>query len=87
MHFLGIGTQAVVSGGDKMVKVLKEDGGEVRRLPDTDAYMHASDVTPDGRLAVAGGFDGILRVWDVNAGKLLQKFIAPMENSEIAAKR
>ena len=87
VHFLGIGKQAVVSSGDKMVKVVKEDGGEVRRLPDTDAYMHASDVTPDGRLAVAGGFDGILRVWDVNAGKLLKKFIAPMENSEIAAKR
>ena len=70
-----------------MVKVVKEDGGEVRRLPDTDAYMHASDVTPDGRLAVAGGFDGILRVWDVNEGKLLQKFIAPIEKSEIAVKR
>ncbi|GIT05155.1 MAG: hypothetical protein CM1200mP29_05660 [Verrucomicrobiota bacterium] len=45
MHFLGIGTQAVVSAGDNVVKVVKEDGGEVRRLPDTGAYMHTSDVT------------------------------------------
>jgi WD40 repeat protein len=74
VHFLGIGTQAVVSAGDHVVKVVKEDGGEVRRLPDTSAYMHTSDVTPDGRLAVGGGFDGILRLWNVNTGKLIHKF-------------
>ncbi|MEE2947862.1 MAG: c-type cytochrome domain-containing protein [Verrucomicrobiota bacterium] len=85
VHFLGIGTQAVVSAGDNVVKIVKEDGGEVRRLPDTGAYMHASDVTPDGRLAVAGGFDGILRVWDVNAGKLLHKFTPPKPSPKVAA--
>ncbi len=85
VHFLGIGTQAVVSAGDNVVKVVKEDGGEVRRLPDTGAYMHASDVTPDGRLAVAGGFDGILRVWDVNVGKLLHKFTPPKTSPKVAA--
>ena len=60
MHFLGIGTQAVVSAGDNVVKVVKEDGGEFGdclRL----TFMHSSDVTPDGKFAVAGGFDGVLR--------------------------
>ncbi|MBC8245153.1 MAG: hypothetical protein H8E20_12230 [Verrucomicrobia bacterium] len=87
VHFLGNGTQAVVSAGDNVVKVVKEDGGEVRRLPDTGAYIHTSDVTPDGKLAVGGGFDGILRLWDVNTGKLLHKFTPPKENTEIAAKK
>ncbi len=88
VHFLGIGTQAVVSAGDNVVKVVKEDGGEVRRLPDTSAFMHTSDVTPDGKLAVAGGFDGILRFWDVNTGKLLHKFTPPKkEATKVAARK
>ena len=87
MHFLGIGTQAVVSAGDNVVKVVKEDGGEVRRLPDTGTYMHTSDVTPDGKLAVGGGFDGILRFWDVNTGKLLHKFTPPKEEATKVAAR
>ena len=86
VHFLGNGTQAVVSAGDNVVKVVKEDGGEVRRLPDTGAYIHTSDVTPDGKLAVGGGFDGILRLWDVNTGKLLHKFTpANREANKVAA--
>ena len=86
VHFLGIGTQAVVSAGDNVVKVVKEDGGEVRRLPDTGAYMHTSDVTPDGKLAVGGGFDGILRVWELKTGKLLHKFIPLEESTKVVAK-
>ena len=87
VHFLGIGTQALVSAGDNVVKVVKEDGGEVRRLPDTGAFMHTSDVTPDGKLAVGGGFDGVLRVWEVNTGKLLQKFTSPPESTKVAARK
>ena len=87
VHFLGIGTQAVVSAGDHVVKVVKEDGGEVRRLPDTGAYMHTCDVTADGKLAVGGGFDGVLRLWDVNTGKLLHKFTPPKEEATKVAAR
>ena len=51
-----------------------EVGGDVRRLPDTGTFMHASDVTPDGRLAVAGGVQ-----WKVNADQqdLVQKRVSP----------
>ena len=87
VHFLGIGTQAVVSAGDNVVKVVKEDGGEVRRLPETPTFMHSSDVTPDGKFAVAGGFDGVLRIWDVNAGKLLHSFAPEKESTKVAAKK
>jgi WD40 repeat protein len=59
----------------------------VRRLPGTNAFMHTSDVTPDGKLAVAGGFDGILRFWDVNTGKLLHKFTPPKEDATKVAAR
>ncbi len=87
VHFLGIGTQVVVSAGDHVVKVVKADGNDVRRLPDTGTFMHTSDVTPDGELATAGGFDGILRVWEVNTGKLLHKFTPSTESTKVAVKK
>ena len=86
VHFLGIGTQLLLSGGDNVVKIVKEDGGEVRKLPQTASYMHSSDVTPDGKLAVAGGFDGVLRVWDVNSGKILHQFKPSDSTGNIANK-
>ena len=76
-----------MSAGDNVVKVVKEDGDEVRRLPETTTYMHTSDVTPDGKYVVAGGFDGILRIWDVNAGKLLYKFSPPEESTDVALQK
>jgi len=87
VHFLGIGAQAIVSAGDNVVKIVKEDGGEVKRLPDTPTFMHSSDVTPDGKIAVAGGFDGILRIWDINVGKLLHSFGPEKELKEVASKK
>ena len=44
-------------------------------------------MTADGKLAVGGGFDGILRLWDVNTGKLLHKFIPPKEEATKVAAR
>ncbi|MBT7911206.1 MAG: WD40 repeat domain-containing protein, partial [Verrucomicrobia bacterium] len=36
----------------------------------------------------AGGFDGILRFWDVNTGKLLHKFNPPKkEATKVAARK
>jgi len=49
--------------------------------------MHTSDVTPDGELATAGGFDGILRVWEVNTGKLLHKYTPSTESTKVAVKK
>ena len=86
VHFIGIGTQLLLSAGDNVVKIVKEDGGEVKKLPHTSSYMHSSAVTPDGKLAVAGGFDGVLRVWDINAGKILYQFKAPDAAGNLANK-
>ena len=52
----------------------------------TDANHAQHDemcVVPNG----AGGFDGILRIWDVNAGKLLHSFAPEKESTEVAAKK
>ena len=86
VHFLGIGTQLLLSAGDNVVKIVKEDGAEVKKLPQTSSYMHSSSVTPNGKLAVAGGFDGVLRVWDLESGKLLYQFEALGVEGDLANK-
>ena len=41
VHFIGIGTQLLLSAGDNVVKIVKEDGGEVKKLPHTSvSYTH-----------------------------------------------
>ena len=43
---------------------------------------HAGDVnsvaySPDGKLALSGGLDGSVKLWDVGSGRLLRNFEAP----------
>lgn len=33
--------------------------------------MNSAAATPDGRYVIAGGHDGLLRVWNGNDGKLV----------------
>ncbi len=46
---------------------------EVRRLEGHEGPVFAAALSPDGRRAVSGGWDGLLRLWDVRAGKPLRQ--------------
>ena len=48
-------------------------------LSGTADVMHAGDVSRDGKTAVAGGEDGVLRVWNIADGKSLQSFDPPKD--------
>jgi hypothetical protein len=39
--------------------------------------MYAVAATADGRFVAAGGFDGVLRIWNAADGKLLRAFEPP----------
>ena len=45
-------------------------GHLVRTLVDCDDLLYAVAFSPDSKLLAAGSWDGFVRIWDVNSGKL-----------------
>jgi WD40 repeat protein len=77
VRFLGVTDQFLASSGDSKVRLLRENGGEVRSYAGAADFVYASAVSSDGKIAIAGGADGILKVWNVNDGKTLATFEPP----------
>lgn len=76
ISFVGYTDQAVVSCGDAQVKLVKDNGESVRSFSGTD-FLHASAATPEGAWVIAGGQDGVLRVWNGRDGTLVSAFSGP----------
>jgi hypothetical protein len=74
--FNGVGDEAVLSGGDGQVILVKANGEKVRSFAGASDYVYAAAAAPDGNLIVGGGADGSLRVWDGKSGKLIAEFSA-----------
>ncbi len=74
VRFVGAGDQLITSSGDSKVRLVALDGKEVRTFPDAADFMQSSAVTAEGRTVLAGGQDGILRVWTVADGKPVGTF-------------
>lgn len=85
IHYVGYGDNVLVTAGDKKVKVMRAGAGNpgnVRDLGGSADVMHSGDVSRDGKTAVAGGEDGVLRVWNLADGKALHAFEAPKVEEE-----
>jgi WD40 repeat protein len=72
--FVGVGDEAVLSAGDGQVVLMKANGEKVRSFLGASDYVYATAATADGAVVVAGGADGILRVWDGKTAKVLTQF-------------
>ena len=70
--FLGTGENLVMTGGDKIVKAA---GKNLEGI--IDGFVYDVAASPDGDTIVAGGEDGILRVWSGSDRKLLHSFAPP----------
>ncbi len=73
LQFIGATNQIVTSAGDNRVRIITDDGTEVRAIANLPDYMQAAVSLPNGSAIIAGGEDSLLRVWD-SAGKELVAF-------------
>ncbi|QOV88134.1 c-type cytochrome domain-containing protein [Humisphaera borealis] len=67
------GDDFVACTGDARVETFKSDGSKSKTLSGATEFMHAVAASADGKLIVAGGQDGVLRVWTAD-GKSVGTF-------------
>jgi|JI6StandDraft_1071083.scaffolds.fasta_scaffold02098_11 WD40 repeat protein len=79
LHYLGSGDLAATTSGDAKLRLINSDGGEVKVLAGAKDFMNTLSSTHTGDILVAGGEDGILRVWDVLSGKEIRAFAAQVK--------
>ncbi len=74
---VGVGDQFLATGGDGKVRLINEGGGDARTFSGASDFMYAGAATPDGKIVIAGGQDGILRIWNGANGNSIATFEPP----------
>jgi WD40 repeat protein len=85
IQFIGVTDNIISGSGDKSVKMHRaNDGGNYRTLNGSTDFVYAVACTRDEAIAIAGGEDGILRVWNGTNGQELFKFEPPKSAADNA---
>ncbi len=71
VDYVGDSTIVLSASGDESLKFGNE------RLPGTKSFLHTAASSADGMVIIAGGDDGVLRVWDRADRKLVNEFPQP----------
>jgi WD40 repeat protein len=67
-------TLMMAEGGDNVLRLWNAaDGKLVRELKGHTHAAFTVDISPDGRLAVSGGWDTTIRLWDLGSGEELHR--------------
>ena len=74
IHYLGAADQIATSAGDTKLRVITSDGGEVKQLPGSTAFLQSLATTRAGDVVLGGDQDGNLREWDVATAKEIAVF-------------
>lgn len=77
IRFVGLTDQVITTSGDNAVRIKNAGNGQgVRDLGGATDYMFSLGVSADGKTIVAGGQDGVLRVWN-DQGQPVANFESP----------
>lgn len=77
INHVGVGDQFIATGGDGKVRLINEGGGDARTFAGATDFMYSAAATPDGKVVIAGGQDGVLRVWNGATGTSIATFEPP----------
>ncbi len=62
LHFIGATNQIIASSGDNRIRIITDDGNEVRSIANLPDYMQSAASAPNGNTIVGGGEDSLLRI-------------------------
>lgn len=74
LQFIGATSQILTSAGDNLIRIVNDDGGEVRAIAKLPDFMQSAASTATGGTIIGGGEDSVLRMWDGASGKELALF-------------
>ncbi|HSH93716.1 MAG TPA: c-type cytochrome domain-containing protein [Roseimicrobium sp.] len=74
LQFIGASNQIVTSAGDNLVRIINDDGAEVRAISKLPDFMQSAASTATANVVIGGGEDSYLRVWDGTTGKEITAF-------------
>ncbi len=74
LQYIGASSELVTSAGDNLIRVIKDDGTEVRAIKGLPNFMHSAASDVAGSVIVGGGEDALFRVLDGSTGKELAQF-------------
>ena len=77
LQFQGPTSTIVTSAADNQVRIVKDDGTEVRAMAKLPDFVQAAACSPQRPWIVGGGQDSVLRVWDGSSGTELAAFQSP----------
>lgn len=78
VSFVADGDNVLASGGDSKVRLINSaNGNNQRDFSGPAEYMYSVAASADGKTIIAGGLDGVLRIWDAE-GKEQAKFAPPV---------
>jgi WD40 repeat protein len=74
LRYLGYEPTFAVAAGGVPVRLVQEGGNITRNFDSGGAFMYDLSLSADGQILVAGGLDGVLRLWTTADGKPLATF-------------
>jgi len=74
LQFIGATNQILTSAGDNLVRIVTDEGAEIRAISKLPDFMQAAATTASASVIIGGGEDSQLRVWDKSDGRELAVF-------------
>lgn len=74
LQYIGATPQIVTSAGDNLIRIVNDEGAEVRAIAKLPDFMQSAASTANASLVIGGGEDSFFRVWDGTNGKELAVF-------------